>query len=205
MLLLGCAGCDRGIVGSGISKTQTRELGVFTSLAHDSIGDVTLKIGQPQSVTVTTDDNLQDLIQMTVVDGELQIGSRENFSASIGPKIEITVAAMNHIQLQGVGSLELSQFDADDLSVNLSGVGSIKGTGKVKEFRLSVSGVGSADFEHLNAQAVHVAVSGVGSAVVHASESVDANTSGVGGIRVLGNPKQHFVKNTGVGKVTIQE
>lgn len=204
LTLAGCIGLPLGIQGSGVSKSETRQVDAFHAVSHDAVGEVSLQIGQPQSVQVTFDDNLLEIVETSVVDGELRISTKDSYSSSVGLKIQLTVPSIDHLKLTGVGSLRATGIDGDQLTIKQSGVGKLKLEGKIKSVDLNVSGVGSADLKDLQAETAKVVISGVGGATVFASESVDANTSGIGSVKVYGNPKEQKTKSDGIGKVSFE-
>ncbi|MBL8891800.1 MAG: DUF2807 domain-containing protein [Planctomycetaceae bacterium] len=197
-VMTGCV----GIQGSGVSKTETREVTTFHAVNNECVGDVTIQIGSPQSVTVTFDDNLLELVETSVVDGELKINTTENYNSKVGLKVEITVPDLDQLRLSGVGSIKATGIDNESLKIRQSGVGSLKVAGKTKSVDLSVSGVGSADLSGLEAEKANAVVSGVGAASVFASESIVGKVSGVGGLTIHGNPKEKDVKADGIGGVS---
>jgi hypothetical protein len=204
-LLTGCVTGFGGIPGSGVSRTESRDLGEFHAISHDAVGAVTVTVGQPHSVKVTFDDNLLSLVETRVVDGELKIKTTGSFNSTHTLDVQITVPAVESLKVSGVGSLNAAGIESDNIELKLSGVGSLKVEGKTKNLDLNVSGVGSAELKALEAESARVIVSGVGGATVYATESVDVHTSGVGGVRVFGNPKDPKIKSTGIGKVTMED
>lgn len=197
--------CNVGITGSGVSKTEVRELGEFRAVRNATVGNVIVAIGDSQSVEVTVDDNVLPIIVTEVIDGELVIKSSQSFSTSIGLKVSVTTPRLYSLSSSGVGSTRLTGMDGDELTIKLSGVGSVQADGRVESLNVSVSGVGNADLDNLLAENVSVKFSGVGSAYVHATKSVDASTSGVGSIKVSGNPGEKAVKQSGIGSVSFRD
>ena len=198
-------GCSAAIPGSGVPKTEVRTIGEFNAISHGVVGTVNVTVGQPQSVSVTLDDNLVQFVKTDVVDGELRLSMSQNFQSDVGLKVEISVPSIQALNASGVGNLEATGIEAQDLSVKVSGVGSVRASGTVENLEVELSGVGAAKLADLKARAVKVKVSGVGSATVFASESVDASTSGVGSVSVLGQPKDRQTSETGVGRVRFEE
>ncbi|XZE19179.1 head GIN domain-containing protein [Pirellulaceae bacterium SH449] len=203
--LLAVSGCSVAITGSGVSQSEARDLDEFRSIRNTTVGEVMITIGDNQTVEVTADDNILPLVVTEVVDGELIIKSTGNFSTSLGLLVNITTPMVESVSSAGVGNTKLLGIDSDKLNVRLSGVGSIQAEGSVKNLNVSVTGVGGVNFSKLIAENVSVKVSGVGSAVVHASQSINASTTGVGSIRVAGNPEEKTVKKTGVGSISFVE
>src|SRR5947207_2950111 len=70
-----CSGKDC-IKGSGNIVTQTRQVGKFTAISLDSIGDLTVERTGTDLVTVTTDDNVQPIVTAEVKNGTLVLAER---------------------------------------------------------------------------------------------------------------------------------
>src|SRR5215208_2438155 len=64
--------------GSGIAKTETREVNGFSAISFNVIGKVVVTQGKTQSLTVTADDNILPLLETQVNDGTLVIGVKSN-------------------------------------------------------------------------------------------------------------------------------
>ncbi|MGI9519792.1 MAG: head GIN domain-containing protein [Pirellulaceae bacterium] len=201
LLLLVVPGCFIGTPGSGVSKTEIREVADFDRVSFGGSGDVTIRAGQEKSVTVTFDDNLIEMVETKVVDGELLIRVNGSYNSSLGLDVEIGVPQLVGASASGVGDIEVHDVKGSKLDVTVSGVGEIKATGNVDNLEVHVSGVGSAELQDLKAKHVEVSVSGTGGAEVFASESVEASASGVGGIDVYGNPSQIQETASGVGDI----
>src|SRR4051794_937172 len=56
--LLGSAAWAEPVTGSGVSKTEQRDVGEFQKIHVNGSSNVNIVIGDKQSVSVTTDDNL---------------------------------------------------------------------------------------------------------------------------------------------------
>jgi hypothetical protein len=204
LLLTTLVGCSVGIKGSGVSKTESREVGDFKSISSTAVGDVFVTIGETQSVEVTIDDNLTSLLVTEVVDGMLKIKTTGAFSSSIGLKVNITTPTLESVNSSGVGHIKIEGLDSEQFAIDLSGVGGVAAKGKVQNLNVTVSGVGSAALSELQAENVSVTVSGVGGAEVYAANSVNATTSGVGSIKVSGNPKEKKESKTGIGSIKFE-
>src|SRR4051794_26691761 len=115
---LGCvvvSGCvadmmDR-VMGSGNLKTEPREIGQFNQVRSEGAADVAVTIGQPQSITVTADDNILPLIE-TKVDGQtLVLTNHGHYSTRNGVKVAITCASMKDVDLTGSGNIDVNGID----------------------------------------------------------------------------------------------
>ncbi len=60
--------------------------------------------------------------------------------------------------------------------------------GEADEQEIDISGSGDYRAEGLDSKLVKIGVSGAGSAIVNASEELDANVSGAGSVEYVGDP-----------------
>ena len=204
LMLATLVGCNVGIKGSGVSKTESRNVADFKSVSSEAVGDVNVTIGDSQSVEVTMDDNLLPLLVTEVVDGELKIRTTGSFSTSIGLKVNVTTPSLDSIHSSGVGNIKIEGLDSEQFAVGLSGVGGVTAKGKVQNLDVTVSGVGSANLRELLAENVYVTVYGVGGTEVYASKWVNASTSGVGSITVFGSPAEKKENKSGIGSIKFE-
>lgn len=193
------------VQGSGVVETQTRQIDNFHSVKFSGVGNVEVEIGPEPLVEVTFDNNLLDLVETVVADGSLSISTSQNFHSKFPLQVKVVTQELDKVSLAGVGAMHLSGLDSDEIEVVVSGVGSLSASGQVRHLSLKLSGTGKANLEDLVATNVSVSVSGVGNARVHALESVDAKTSGVGGITIYGNPPNVNSSSSGVGKIKMAE
>ena len=156
LLVLLVPGCMIGTPGSGVSKTEEREVEDFDRVDFSGSGEVTIRIGQEKSVTVTFDDNLIEMVETKVVDGELIIDVNGSYHSSLGLDIEIGTPQLVAASTSGVGDVEIHDAQGTDLRLSISGVGEITGTGQVDNLEVTVSGVGSAELRELKAKHVEV-------------------------------------------------
>ena len=170
----------------------------------DAVADINVTIGESKSVEVTSDDNILPMLVTEVVDGELKIRTKGSFNTSIGLKVKITTPSLDSVNSSGVGKVNIEGLDSEQLAIVLSGVGSVSAKGRVQNLDVTVSGVGSAQLRELTAESVSVAVTGVGGAEVYASKWVNASTTGVGSIKVFGNPAEKKENKAGVGSIKFE-
>lgn len=205
---LGLTGCGidillTGLQGSGVVQSESRALESFDSIVFSGVGEVQIVAGASPGVEITTDDNLMDNVETQVEDGQLNIRTIRNFRSKVGLKVTVSVPEVRRVSLSGSGSVNLSGVDSQQLTLSISGVGSLTASGKVQSLDVELSGTGSAELMNLEAETVKATVSGVGQAEVFASGSVYARCSGIGNILVHGNPKNVDQKSSGIGQVTL--
>ncbi|MFH1197576.1 MAG: head GIN domain-containing protein [bacterium] len=202
MTVIMLAGCNwRGIKGSGDLKSVTREIENFDEVEIGGAFDVYIKVGEKTSLEIKGDDNLLQYIRTRVKGNTLEIDTRKNIRPRKGITINITTPDLEKIVSSGASSISAINFKNDELSVYLSGAGSIDLKGETKELHVEMSGAGSLDADNLRAEDVSVSISGACSADVYAINSLDASVSGVGSIDYLGNPTRINSNVSGVGSI----
>lgn len=188
-------------VGSGVLSTETKELPVFTAIESHVGMDIVVRIGSPQSVQVTIDDNLQNNFECEVHRGILEIDSRGSFTTDEEGRIEIVVARLDEVELHGSGNVLVENLDAERFAFHLSGSGNVDLRGKTNILELSLDGSGDIDTRKLMARDAVVEVNGSGDVKVHATGTLDGAVNGSGDILVYGNPKRFLEDVSGSGSI----
>ncbi|MCG8319058.1 MAG: DUF2807 domain-containing protein [Cytophagales bacterium] len=211
--------------GNGDIILQTIEVSGFEKVDVRGFYEVTLQPGTKEGVTIETDENLFDFIEVFVRGNKLIIASEESLKSDFGIKIAITYKALKAISssgasviktngtvttedlkiaMSGAGLIEMD-VETQMLDLNLSGAGMVRLSGETDEQFLELSGAGSLDAYELKSDACSVNLSGVGAAKVYVKEKLDARVSGIGGIKYRGNPKSVNKNVSGLGKVKRDE
>ena len=199
VMVVGCvaiafSGCNlavyiAGVPGSGVLTTEDRETDDFQVISLSGAGELNVTCGQSTSLSVTVDDNLQELVE-TVVDGDtLRIWAEENISPTKVPVYEISTEDLTSITVSGSASVDVADFDEESFDFHVSGSGKIKVVGKTERVSVHISGSGRADLSELEAKDVTINVSGSGRANVIAREKLDVSISGSGRIEYVGDPQ----------------
>ena len=178
-----------GEPGSGVMSTVDREVGEFNAISLSGSGELTIDCGQAPSLTLTTDDNLIELIE-TDVDGDtLRIRAIKNINPSSFPEYSITTQSLNSVALSGSGTVDISNFDDESFRFDVSGSGKVRVVGKTNKVSISISGSGGADLSQLEADKVDISISGSGRANVIARQQLDISISGSGRVEYVGEAK----------------
>ena len=192
-----------GIRGSGIVKTESRQVADFSSISFKSEGRVTVQQTGKESLTIRAENNLLPLLESRVADRILYLGIVNETDINPTKTIEFLVEVKNleSLNINGVGSVEVRDLQGKRLSISLDGVGSTTIAGSADVLDLTLSGVGSFQGEKFKTKQATVRNSGVGSAVVNVSEQLDATVSGVGSIEYIGSPQvRESVRGIGIVK-----
>jgi hypothetical protein len=170
---------------------QARSVGPFNAVSNSGPISVSIEVGKAISVTASGSSEFLDALVTEVADGELRIRLKDKHLSHIkgDPKITITLPQLTRYDMSGAGETTITRVNGEALDVSMSGAGSLKASGDVKNLKLSLSGVGSVDARGLHAENVSATVAGVGSVKVYASARIDASVGGVGSLTYYGDPK----------------
>lgn len=222
LVLLSACNVELGERGDGNVITETTDVDSFREIILRGGFEILLRESDSHRVTVTTDDNLMDLIEIKVSGDLLEINAREKLRPTDGvvvtieyadrlEALEVAGAAQVRtdnvlrgrsfeLRTSGAGELEMD-LDLDYLEIDVSGAGSVDLSGTVNRQVVSMSGAGSYDAENLRSHECEISISGVGGAKVYADQTLDASVSGIGGVEYFGNPQDTKTEVSGLGSI----
>ena len=182
-----------GLAGDKKRVTTSYELSGFERIDIAGVYDVDVRVGPDYSITLTGYAEEMERVEASVRDSVLYLASadgKRRWGGGDNREIEadITLPSLEGLNVSGVVEGAIEGVDAEQFSIDLSGVGDISLEGECGVLYADVSGVGDLEAEDLQCGSVFVEVSGVGSASVHAREKVSADVSGMGSIDVYGSP-----------------
>lgn len=208
--------------GSGNVKTETRSVSNFDEVDLTGSGDLTIQLGDQESLKIEAEDNLLPVLTSDVVGRRLDLGVKRGTSISPTRPIRytLTVKSLKAVSLLGSGSITGSGFDTDSFSVSVLGSGDVnldKVNFKTLDVRIAGSGnitmngtansqtvniPGSAEYRagNLQSQSGNVTISGSGNATVWTSDTLDIRITGSGTVEYYGSPKVSQ-KITGSGNI----
>jgi hypothetical protein len=198
------SGCMlNGIPGSGKIVSEPRTVSGFSTVSLSGSGQVLIAQTGTESLTVMTDDNLLPYIKTEVHGNTLELGTKDpmtNLNPTKDIVFKLTVKKLDGLDVSGSGQADLEGLTQDQLRVRISGSGDVAGQGAADDLDLRISGSGSYRGSELKSKHATVGVSGSGSAVINASETLNANISGSGTVDYVGEP--HITQNiSGSGSV----
>jgi hypothetical protein len=204
-------GSGEQVQGSGHVTKQARDVGHFTGLAMAVPGNVELRVGNSEGVTVETDDNIQAVIETVVENGTLKIRPAKRNVNIRTHTLKIVVQARNvdHVGLAGSGSLDSDTLRGKEVKVDLGGSGSINlkgiegeilavtiggsgnlksGSGNVRNVSVTIGGSGDVDLGTVKAESASVKVAGSGQATVWTTKALAMTIAGSGDVNYYGDP-----------------
>ena len=200
------------IKGNGNVKKQVRELAHFTAVSLSLPANAELRIGNTESISIETDDNLLPLIDTAIENGVLKIRPVKRNTGLQARTLKIVIYAkeIERLSLGGSGSIDADPLRADKLQFDLGGSGEIhlkglesksvsvtvggsgnftSGAGKAERLSVSIGGSGDVDAGQVQVADASVSVAGSGTAVVWASNALSVKIAGSGDVNYYGDPK----------------
>jgi hypothetical protein len=212
------------VSGSGNVTTKTISTENYDAIEAAGFMDVHLKKGTEGQIIVTTDDNLQEYVEIEVKSNKLVIKTKKGYNLKTQKGIHITVPFedISKVTLTGSGDIESKDLiTANEFNASLFGSGDLKlavkspkvqviiaGSGDVtmsgSTSNLAVELSGSGDFKgfDIESQSSNVSVSGSGDVKVVAKKNLVARVSGSGDVVYKGNPEKKDVKVLGSGNIS---
>ena len=201
------------VVGSGVARTETRNLSGFHGLALSIDARLELNQDGSEGLTITGDDNIVPLVETVVEDGTLNIRWKRGIGSTSYNDIAIVVHAKSvealaiagsgeiraktlkagnlRLSLAGSGRAAMDALNADSANVSIEGSGSIAAAGRIGLLDASIAGSGRLSAAKLESQKARIAVAGSGRATVWTVQALDASVLGSGTVRYYGNPRVH--------------
>ena len=202
-LALAFGGCkfQRGLAGSGVRKSEKRELKPFNAIDTTGAYEVHITCQKPVSFEIEADDNILPIIKTEVRDGILVVNSDERYHSGRAIVLRITLPELTAVTSRGAGDVTIADVNGDDLKIESLGAASVKAAGKVKTAVISSTGAGDIYATKLQAVSAKVNVTGAATVNVFASEQLDVSVAGVGSVNYSGNPKTVNKNVGGFGSV----
>ena len=180
-----------GIQGSGIAKTEARNVTGFNKVEAGGAVNVQITAGQKDfGVSVEADDNLLSNIKTEVKDDTLKIYSEDGITPKTSINVKISMPEIVKLELSGASSGDVANAKTDLIQLKLSGASKVKIGGEVIRLTADASGGSKVEAENLKAEDVYIDASGASGATVLATEELHANASGASKIFYVGEPKR---------------
>jgi len=206
------AAAGETIRGSGVVKTETREIAGFHAIAVDVPANVTLRQGDREGVAITGDDNVVPLVETVVEGGTLRIrwvrrgGYTVDFKSldivvdvraidalAVRGSGRIRAAGLRAGELQatvdGSGRIVFETLDADSLEVAIRGNGRFAAAGRADSLEAALAGSGELEAAKLESRRARLTLNGSARATVWAHDTLSAAIAGSGEVRYHGTPR----------------
>jgi Putative auto-transporter adhesin, head GIN domain len=224
--LLALSACTL-VVGNGNRTSEAQTVGAFSKIDVGSILNATVGPGS-RSVTVTTDQNLQQYVEVSVVGDTLRLRTTSDvsFSGGLGSLRSIDVAVTNDlleaitasgsadviaaatpvttfpIDASGSSNVQVTSLSATNLQVTATGSSDVTVSGTATNGILIAKGSSDVDTKGVSLQTADLELSGSSDLRSSVSTTLTGNLSGDSSATVTGNPASS-VNRTGDSDLTL--
>lgn len=200
-----CRHLGKGVHGSGVRKTEKRDLPAFKSIETNGAFAIRVTCQQAAGFEIEGDDNLLPLVTTEVRNGVLRIFSDGSYTATQAISVRMTLPDLEAISSTGAADIQVTSVKNDQLTISWQGAGRIEAAGESKFVHISSTGAGKIDTGKLRAERAKVSVTGAAHVDVYASQQLDVTVSGVGQVAYGGNPPVVNKSVTGLGSISKKE
>lgn len=200
------------VIGNGNVRQQARQVEHFTGLSMELPGQLELRMGNNENITIETDDNLEPLIETVVDNGVLRIrpskrrlnlrtqnlkivvNARQIELLTLGGSGSINADKLHSPRLKlvlgGSGKMNVQEIRSESLSVSVGGSGTMTGaSGRADKVAISIGGSGNVDLGKVTALNTTVSIGGSGNVKVWPKDALSVSIGGSGNVSYYGDPK----------------
>jgi hypothetical protein len=183
------------VTGNGNLSTKTIEIPPYDHIKSVGFMDVKLIQGKEGEITVKTDENLHEWIEIKVKKNTLILDIKDNVNIHTKKGVHITVPfeEISGVSLVGSGDIDLT-IHTSIVKAKVTGSGDMTLSGSTDALQIHVKGSGYFDGESLTSNRTDVFCTGSGDAVVVANTNLNAKIHGSGDIEYKGTPSQKDVR-----------
>lgn len=197
VLILTSTFANAQLKGSGKISTKTYNYKNFDKVNFENLdGKIEVEIGKPWSITVTIDDNLENLLTFSEnpSENELKVqfkGNKNNqmYIENTNFKIKITMPEASVIKNTGNSDLIVKSVFGRYFRLENTGNGDSKISGTIDSLDITKTGNGDVNAENLIAKKATLKSTGNGDLIVNVIEELSAKLTGNGDIINKGKAK----------------
>jgi hypothetical protein len=144
---------------------EERDVSAFTGIVLRGSGDLYITQGDSESLTITAEPKVLEVLTTEVRDGVLTIGRKKGSKVRTreGIRFDVSVRELERLGMAGSGDAFMSRVEGDELTINISGSSDIEfGEVLLEALRVTISGSGDMEIEQLDAGNINSSISGSG-------------------------------------------
>jgi hypothetical protein len=191
---------DSAVTGSGSLRTESRDVGDFSTIELTGSGDVIIEQNGTESLAISAEHNLLPDLTSDVSNGTLRLGTTEG--ADLQPTLpvtyRVTVKDLAGVGLSGSGSVTAAGVSTPAITIDISGSGDVRVDGTADDQTVVVSGSGNYNASRLATLNSSAQVSGSGNVSVNVRDAFEADINGSGNVTYTGDPQvSHDISGSG--------
>jgi hypothetical protein len=181
---LGVSADFNGVRGEGAVADEMREVEPFTAIQAGGGIRLEVTVGAVQSVRLSAQANILDILLTDVEGGTLVIGSSDSYSTSRQIMATISMESLEGMELSGGAVAEVAGVDADTLDLTVSGGAELTVDGVAADLQLDDTGGAKALLGELEVGNARIECSGGAEAELNVSGTIRGEASGGATVRV---------------------
>jgi hypothetical protein len=207
----------------GIEETQSFSNTDFNALEISSAFTVNITQSNSYSITIAANQRIMDQIEVKQNGNLLIINVKPGaIIGSFNAKAQITMPKLDNITLSGAtrgtatgfnsdepfnakilgaSSLQLTDFQSADITIDLSGASSLNAKGSANNLSGIVSGASNLDLLNLAINVANVNLSGASHAEVNLNGELNVDASGASSLQYTGQPTLGTINTSGASTV----
>ncbi|MBL0883555.1 MAG: DUF2807 domain-containing protein [Chitinophagaceae bacterium] len=203
-LLLLFTSCTKSITGEGPTSTQIRQVNTFNKIKINGSGDVEVVPSNNQQVIISGYNNLLEIYESKVVNGELQLGfePRKNIRND-NIKVRIEIPDIRGVNINGSGDILINGFlQGTELGALINGSGRIRiQSSAFNRTAYYINGSGDIFAAAIPSRTSEATITGSGFIELNCTQNLKVRISGSGTIDYYGNPPSTDISISGSGVV----
>jgi len=183
--------------------TQDRDVGSFKGIHQSTSADVFITNGNTITVKVKADADKIDKITTEVVDGILNIGSKNNIGNMRTLEVYITMPTLDILKNSGSGDISIGGgIPGNDVLVQISGSGDLDAELAAKNLKLMIAGSGDVAMTGIRGDlSIKIAGSGDVQAGDLTLNDCEIEVAGSGDVKLKGKGDKLSIKSSGSGDI----
>lgn len=187
---------------------KTYDVAPFHQISASGAGELQIKVGESQSVSVVAKDRYLDKMEVEVEDGRLKLRLKSRgswFGSSPSYKAVITVPKLDYLGLSGASEATATGIDAEDFEYRASGASETDLSGSCQSLTVRVSGASELNAKDFVCVDATVKGSGASELEIHATGDLEVSASGATDIDVYGSPKTRSMSTSGASDIDYKD
>lgn len=190
------------VQGSGILKSEKRDVSGFTKIDGSSAINVEIVIQNDFNVEIEADDNLLQYIKTEVSNGTLKIYSKGRISRQNPVNIKIGMPSIEGLEISGASKATAANVKGDEIILKANGASKIFISGEVNNLESKINGASTIDAENLKTENAEVKANGASKVTVFATNQLNAKANGASRITYIGEPASLEKRSNGASSIT---
>lgn len=173
------------VKGTGDKIERTISIDPFTKLSIEGQANISVSYGATQEIKVKAQKNILELLEFTINEGTLTVGTKNNYEIKESKGIDIEIVtpdAITHYDISGAADLFISGKPQEHLNISIAGAADVKAFElPVNDLNVSIAGAGDCEVNAI--KNLKVSIAGTGSITYKGDPQISKSIAGLGSIK----------------------